>query len=188
VASPRPRLIEQVRERIRLKHYSLRTEQAYVDWIKRYIRFHGNRNPSELGSRDLVAFLTHLAADRNVAARSRPALRRCAQRRRAPPPRQRPVVQRAVREALRETRIVKLATPRTLRHSFATPLLEAGHDICTVPELLGHSGVRPTMVYTHVLNRGGGGAISPFDCLARDDPSPTHEKGALQRAPFPINR
>lgn len=68
VASPRPRLIDQVRERIRLKHYSLRTEQAYVDWIKRYIRFHGNRHPSELGSRDLVRFLTHLAAERNVAA------------------------------------------------------------------------------------------------------------------------
>lgn len=68
VASPRPRLIDQVRERIRLKHYSLRSEQAYVDWMKRYIRFHGNRHPSELGSRDLVAFLTHLAAERNVAA------------------------------------------------------------------------------------------------------------------------
>ena len=63
-----PRLLAQVRVRIRFKHYSLRTEQAYVDWIKRFIRFHGNRHPSELSAGDVEQFLTHLASDLNVAA------------------------------------------------------------------------------------------------------------------------
>ena len=64
----RPRLLDQVRDRIRFKHYSLRTGQAYVDWIKRFIRFHGNRHPSDLSGSHLEAFLTHLAIDSQVAA------------------------------------------------------------------------------------------------------------------------
>jgi integron integrase len=63
-----PRLLDQVRSRIRFKHYSIRTEEAYVDWIRRYIRFHGNRHPVDLSASDVEAFLTHLAADRGVAA------------------------------------------------------------------------------------------------------------------------
>ena len=68
-ASPsRPRLLDQVRNAIRRKHYSLRTEESYVHWIKRFIYFHGKRHPKDLGEPDVTAFLNHLARDRGVAA------------------------------------------------------------------------------------------------------------------------
>ena len=61
-------LLEQVREVIRVKHYSLRTEQAYVDWTRRFILFHGKRHPREMGAAEVTAFLTHLAVERSVSA------------------------------------------------------------------------------------------------------------------------
>ncbi len=60
--------LERSRQKIRLKHYSLRTEQAYLDWIKRFILFHGKRHPVEMGAPDVESFLTHLAVDRGVSA------------------------------------------------------------------------------------------------------------------------
>lgn len=72
-------------------------------------------------------------------------------------------VQRSVKQALARTGIVKTVTPHTLRHSFATHLLESGYDIRTVQELLGHADVATTMIYTHVLNRGGLAVRSPLD-------------------------
>jgi len=74
-------------------------------------------------------------------------------------------MQRAMKEAVARAGIVKHASCHTLRHSFATHLLEAGYDIRTIQELLGNKDVRTTMIYTHMLNRGGQGVRSPIDGL-----------------------
>jgi integrase len=73
------------------------------------------------------------------------------------------VVQRAVRTAALEANLTKAVTPHTLRHSFATHLLESGYDIRTIQELLGHKDVATTMIYTYVLNRGPNAVRSPLD-------------------------
>lgn len=64
----KPRLLDQVRDRIRVKHYSLRTEQAYIQWTKRFIFFYGKRHPKDMAAPEVEAFLSHLATERNVSA------------------------------------------------------------------------------------------------------------------------
>ena len=288
-----PPLLTQLRTAIRTRHYSPRTEEAYVQWVRRFVRFCGTRHPRELGPGDVTRFLSSLAMDANVSASTqnqalaaivflyrdvlnmpvgwlnalvrakRPArvpvvltrdeVRQLfaqlrggdatglvlevlygtgmrlleALRLRAPllhhlaevrvqherdlasgaggvelpgalslkypnagrewgwqwvfpagrmyedaeTGRKRrhhlheTVVQRAFKEALRASGIPKNASCHTLRHSFATHLLETGYDIRTVQELLGHRSVETTMIYTHVLNRGGLGVRSPVDTL-----------------------
>jgi integron integrase len=322
----KPRLLDDVRRRLRVKHYSLRTERAYVGWIRRFILANGRRHPRDMGAKEVEAFLTVLATRGKVAASTqnqalsallflyrevlqlelpwmesvirakrpqrlpvvlsvaevqsllarmegRPWLiasvlygtglrlmeclrlrvkdvdfarneimvrngkggkdRRTVLPRALIEPLQREIervrtlhgddlaagfgevwlphalarkypnagrefgwqyvfaarmrvrdprdgserrhhfddgiLSRALKRACVRAGIVKPVSAHTLRHSFATHLLEAGYDIRTIQELLGHKDVATTQVYTHVLNRGGGGVLSPLDRAGRRD-------------------
>ena len=71
MTAPQPRLLDQISDRIRLKHYSIRTEHTYLDWVKRFVLFHRKRHPASMGKADVEAFLSHLAVNGKVAASTR---------------------------------------------------------------------------------------------------------------------
>ena len=148
---PPRNLLDRVRDIARRKHYSIRTEGAYVNWIKRYILFHDKRHPKEMGVPS-----SRLSSDPRSDVVRRHHVHENS-------------LQKAVRTAAQLSRIQKQITPHTFRHRFATHLLEAGYGIRTVQELLGRKNVGTTMILrsflttfrinsgqasTHSLNKG----------------------------------
>ncbi|MFO7559935.1 MAG: phage integrase N-terminal SAM-like domain-containing protein [Desulfobacterales bacterium] len=155
--SDSPKLLDQVRSLIRLKHYSLRTEQTYVGWIKRYIFFHDKRHPKDMGEKEIRQFLTHLAVNRNVAASTQNQAFNA--------------LLFLYRDVLKQE-FEDLGDVVRAKRSRKLPVVYSKSEIRKILNqlegrnwLMGHKDVSTTMIYTHVLNRGGQAVKSPGDML-----------------------